>query len=128
MKISLFMLRSPRQNLHPASLREPQALEGAQLSPALIALASQNGLTGLVRRCSYKQSRELVQISLEPCFSWPPAFLMPGAAPRRGPAQSLGEETLSNELRAAAVGAQPSRLRPCGAVAFWVCFSQNHFH
>lgn len=77
----------------PASLSKPQALEGAQLSSGFagpawccgqwerIALASQNGLTGLAWHCSYKQSRELVQISLDPCFSWPPAFLMPGAVP-----------------------------------------------
>lgn len=32
MKISLCTLPSPRQNLRPASLSEPQALEGAQLS------------------------------------------------------------------------------------------------
>ena len=109
-KISLCTLCSPRQHVCPASLSKPQALEGAQLSSGFagpawccgqregIALASQNGLTGLVRWCSYKQSHELVQISLDPCFSQPPAFLMPGAAPRRGPAPSLGEETLRRAL------------------------------
>lgn len=90
-------------------------------------MSNQNGLTGLARHCSYKQSHELVQISLHPCFSQPTALLMPGAAPCRGPVMSPSEETpMSSELLLWVLS--PHGCIPAEPWHFRFAFSQNHFH